>query len=164
MEELVEKLSTYNIINNLIPGAVFCYFLEQINNNFKMSNNTFENIFVYYFFGMIISRIGSIIIEPICKKIKFVKYAEYSKFIEASKEDEKIDTLSEVNNMYRTFLATFISLGIIKIYYHFYYGFKIMQNMDEFILYFGSIILFLLAYRKQVSYIKKRVDAVCTNN
>ena len=64
IESLLEKLSSYNLLNNLLPGAIFCYLLKTIV-NIDISNNIVEDLFVYYFIGMIISRIGSIIIEPI---------------------------------------------------------------------------------------------------
>lgn len=35
-----------------------------------VSDNWFERLIVFYFVGMVLSRIGSIIIEPIMEKLK----------------------------------------------------------------------------------------------
>jgi hypothetical protein len=41
------------------------------------------------------------------KKISFLKFALYSDFVSASKNDTKLGVLSEADNMYRTFSASF---------------------------------------------------------
>lgn len=43
-------------------------------------NNIIESLFVYYFVEMVISREGSIFIEPVLEKVKFVKKLEYSDY------------------------------------------------------------------------------------
>lgn len=30
MEKLIEKLSTYNILNNILPGVVFCFLCSRL--------------------------------------------------------------------------------------------------------------------------------------
>ena len=67
--------------------------------------DTLVAVFAYYFMGLVISRIGSLMIEPTLKKVGFLKSADYSKFVLASKTDNKLDVLSETNNMYRTLCA-----------------------------------------------------------
>ena len=69
MEKIIEKMDSYNIFNYLLPGAIFDYMFEILFHMKLVQGNIVENLFVYYFLGMILSRIGSIIIEPICKKI-----------------------------------------------------------------------------------------------
>ena len=83
MEKIIEKMDSYNIFNYLLPGAIFDYMFEILFHMKLVQGNIVENLFVYYFLGMILSRIGSIIIEPICKKIKWVKFADYGDFIKA---------------------------------------------------------------------------------
>lgn len=163
MEKCFEKLSSYNLLNNLLPGAVFYYFLKFII-NISMSNNLIENIFIYYFCGMLISRIGSILIEPIYKKLKIVKYAEYNSFLSACKLDDKINILSETNNMYRTFLSAIIVLGIVKIYVLIASKYGVLFTIAPAIIYFCILVLFSFSYRKQVAYIKKRTEHTCQND
>ena len=72
MENILEKLDSYNILNNLLPGVILDYLLKKMLGFDLVEGSILENLFLYYFLGMIVSRIGSHVIEPICKKIKWV--------------------------------------------------------------------------------------------
>lgn len=102
LAQIVEKISSYNIVNNLYPGILFVYVLKIMFETDLLLNNWFENLIVFYFVGMVLSRIGSIIIEPVMKKIKIIKYAPYQDYVKASSIDPLVATLSETNNTYRT--------------------------------------------------------------
>lgn len=107
---------------------------------------------------MIISRVGSIVIEPVLKTTKFVRFADYSKYVNKSKEDPLLSTLSEQNNTYRSLLSMFVLLAIVdniellkdKIIW--------LESHISTVLLFGMIILFAFAYRKQTRYISNRVE------
>lgn len=158
MEKIFEKIGSYNLLNNMLPGSVFVYLLKGFVGIDILQKDVVNNLFLFYFVGMVVSRIGSLIIEPICKKMKFVVYANYESFLEACKLDAKIDDLSEVNNTYRTFLAgTITILGM--------WGYKkigeyipLMINILPFVVVIFLLCLFAFSYRKQTSYIRKRVE------
>ncbi|MDK0764145.1 hypothetical protein P5E87_15380 [Clostridium perfringens] len=160
MESFLNQLTSYNILNNLLPGTIFCYILKYFLNIDLISSNLIGDLFFYYFCGMIISRIGSILIEPLLKKTKFVKFVDYKLFLKASKEDSKISILSETNNMYRTFIALFISILIVKIYNYYSNIYIVLKNYSDIIIIAALLILFLVSYKKQVNYIKDRVNTV----
>ena len=69
MEEIgkstLEKISSYNIFNNFFPGIVFCYMVKFFTNYELDIGSTWENLFIYYFYGLIISRVGSIVVETL---------------------------------------------------------------------------------------------------
>ena len=77
MEEIIksisEKISSYNIFNNLFPGIIFCSVLTKATRFCFTSESIIEQLFIWYFTGMIISRIGSVFVESSLKKIKFRK-------------------------------------------------------------------------------------------
>ncbi len=165
LKQIVEKISSYNIFNNLYPGIVFVYLLKFMFRIKILLENWFENLIVFYFVGMILSRIGSIIIEPIMKKIKVIKYAPYSDYVKASSIDPLVDTLSEVNNTYRTLLSTFICALVYKV------GITIneiclkneitfLQDNTNWILLIFLIILFAFSYVKQTNYVREKVEFV----
>lgn len=160
MENFLEKISSYNLLNNLLPGVIFNYFSKTILVINTSGNSLFENLVFWYFVGMIISRIGSLIIEPLCKKIGFVIYADYGKFKIACEKDPKIDILLEVNNMYRSFFSLFIIIIFFKIYVVImeYVPILVMANS---MFYVFLAILFGFSYRKQTHYIKSRVELNC---
>ena len=63
LKPIIEKISSYNIFNNLYPGILFIYLLKFMFGINILSDNWFENLIVFYFVGMVLSRIGSIIIQ-----------------------------------------------------------------------------------------------------
>ncbi|NTW33389.1 MAG: hypothetical protein HGB12_12330, partial [Bacteroidetes bacterium] len=110
MKELLDKISSYNLFNYLLPGILFVYFSKQFTDYNFIQDNDFIGAFLYYFIGMVISRFGSLFIDPTLKKISFLKFSDYKSFVSASKKDDKIELFSEVNNTYRTITAMFVIL------------------------------------------------------
>lgn len=157
MKDLFDKISSYNIFNYLLPGVVFVctakYFLKY---DFTQDNDLI-GAFLYYFIGMVISRFGSVVIEPISRKLRIVEFADYQDFISASQDDNKIDLLSEVNNTSRTIISLFIILLVLKGYTCVESLSNISQQVSVLILIVLILILFIFSYRKQTTYISKRI-------
>lgn len=159
MKDLLEKLSSYNLFNYLFPGIVFVVILKGITSYSLLQENLIIGVFVYYFVGLVISRFGSLIIEPLLRKLTFLKFADYKEFVDASKKDEKIEILSEVNNMYRTLCAMFILLIILKFYEWMETNAPIIKDWSNWIVITLLLFMFLFSYRKQTQYITKRIKA-----
>lgn len=158
MKELLEKLTSYNLFNNLFPGVIFCMIASQITNYHLIQTDLIIGVFFYYFIGTLISRFGSLILEPVLRKLKIVNFSDYSNFLLASKKDNKIEVLSETNNSFRTMISVFVNLFLIYIY-------SIIENVFIFFIPYrfiiiGSVIIIILtlSYRKQTDYIRKRVE------
>lgn len=159
MKELFDKISSYNLFNYLLPGVLFVAISKQLTDYDFIQDNDFIGAFFYYFIGMVISRFGSLLIEPILKKVSFLKFADYKDFVSASKKDEKVELFSEVNNTYRTIIAMLVILLLLKLYNHFQVLWNIPQTITTLIIVVLLLLLFLFSYRKQTNYITKRVDA-----
>lgn len=159
MSEFLEKLSSYNLFNYLFPGVVFCLLADEYFSYSLIQEDIIVGVFLYYFVGLVISRIGSLIIEPTLKKIGFVSFSEYEDFISASKTDPKIETLSEVNNMYRTVIALFFTLSLAAIYQAIQVKWPVVANYSLYIAILVLFFMFLFSYKKQTSYIVKRVKS-----
>ncbi|WP_298691412.1 hypothetical protein [uncultured Sulfuricurvum sp.] len=155
MEKLLDKLTSYNIFNYLLPGIIFSVLLEKTTNYLIIQENIVVEAFFAYFIGLLISRISSLIIEPILKKVKFVKFADYKDFVLASESDNKIELLSESNNMYRVFISLFVVLIIVNIYEQLFQ--QILGEHTNFVVTVLLLLLFLFSYRKQTYYITQRV-------
>ncbi len=158
MKEIIDKISSYNLFNYLFPGIVFVILLDQVTNYDLIIENNFLGAFLYYFIGLVISRIGSLILEPIFKKIKIMKFSSYSDFLIASKNDDKISLFSEINNTYRTLSSTFFCLLILVIYEKFGSSFFQSTGIEKYFLVVGLFALFILSYRKQTEYINNRIN------
>lgn len=159
MQELLDKLSAYNIFNNLLPGVVFAVFVSATTRYNLLYSNVFVALFLYYFIGMVVSRVGSLVVEPLLKKIVFVKYVEYDTYIQASKKDEKIDTLSEVNSTYRTFLSLFLLVLLAKVFEEIAGVSQLAEDNEETLLTVLLVVLFAYSYRKQTKYVVSRAKA-----
>lgn len=165
---IVEKISSYNIFTNLFPGAVFCYIVNKITRFTISSDNLIEQLFIWYFAGMVISRIGSIYIERALKNIKikenpYIIFANYKEYCAASEAKPSIAILSEVNNTYRTMISLLLILVIVYCYDRFVFDWitSFVSVWDEIIyigLIFIVILLFVKSYKKQTDYVRKQVE------
>ena len=116
MKEILDKLTPYTIFNYLLPGVIFVILAEALTEFCFIQENVILGLFLYYFIGLLVSRLGSIILEPFLKLIRFIQFESYSHFVAASREDPEILVLSEANNMFRTFSSLFLALFILKVY------------------------------------------------
>lgn len=159
MKALLDKLSSYNLFNYLFPGVVFAVIASQLSKYSFIQPDVVTGIFFYYFMGLIISRFGSLIIEPFLKWVLFLHFADYSEFVAASKADAKIELLSEQNNTYRTICSLFVLLLLTKLYEIVETRFPVLGDWNSIVLIFLFLVLFLFSYRKQTTYITKRIEA-----
>lgn len=159
MKDLLDKLSSYNLFNYLLPGTLFAAIAERISPHKFTHDSIIVSLFIFYFIGLVISRIGSLVIEPLLKGTKFVKFAEYKDFIAACRKDDKIELLSEQNNMYRTLAALFLALPVYKAVDTFLHWYPIPRGLALAAGLLALFGLFVSAYKKQTGYITKRVSA-----
>jgi hypothetical protein len=125
IKDLIEKLSSYNLFNYLFPGYVFASILEITT---KLLPRQVElkvlDFVIIYFVGLVISRIGSLIIEgTLLKHVvkrnkrlilvrkprdddkKLIEKIDTGKLLEAFKSSIKLEIIHEAMNMYRTLAA-----------------------------------------------------------
>jgi len=157
MKDLLDKITSYNLYNYLFPGVIFVVLAQTLTSFSLIQENLIIGAFVYYFIGLVISRIGSLIVEPILKKTNFVKFIACDKFNEAYKKDQKLEILSEANNSYRTISSMLILLLILKLYDFLAFVIRIQQDTSEIFLVLILLIVFLFSYKKQTKYIVDRV-------
>lgn len=178
MKEFLDKISPYELLNNFLTGVCFCILIEKFTLWSLISQDeSLINCCLFYFVGLIIGRVGSLVIEPLLKhlrvpskdkkKHKFLEFAEYRDFIEAEKDDSKIDTLSGKNNVYRSMTAIFFCFLLVKIYELTLHQVVVNYRLRNVEIIVGSIILMILfafSYRKQTGYVKKRVEKILEMN
>ena len=159
MNELLSKISSYNIFNYLLPGIIFAVLADDMIRYPIVQQDIFVGAFLYYFLGLVVSRFGSLIIEPLLKRLSFVHFADYKDFVAASKKDSQLELLSEVNNTYRTLCSLFSLLLLLKVYTNIEETFPVVKEWDAAVLALLLLIMFLFSYRKQTSYITRRIKA-----
>lgn len=159
MKDLLDKLSSYNIFNYLLPGILFAVFVDELTSFQVLQKDIVVGVFVYYFLGSIVSRIGSLLIEPLLRKWGVVKFVLYEDFVRASKADPQIEILSEANNMYRTICSLMLCVGVVALYGRASSSWPVLHTVAPVILIIGLFSLYLLSFRKQTAYITKRIEA-----
>ena len=158
MSDMLAKISSYNIFNYLFPGAVFGVFGERVRLLDLGTHDVLTRLIIYYFLGLCISRVGSVIIEPVLKLSKFVTQAPYANYLKASDKDSEMSVMVEVTNTYRTLTAGFLLLPLslktkaVADHYH-------LSDADRYVILSILLLsLFAFSYRKQSSFVRKRVE------
>lgn len=168
LKSFSEKVSSYQIFTFLFPGAVFLALLSLVYSKSIPETTIWEKLFLCYTVGMIISRIGSLILEEFLfwlgKRFGvFLERIDYKNIIIAERKDTKVNMLLQVSNTYRTMAAVFFTLLILA-------AVNECTSLDlQFscgVVWFSFImsILFFLSFVKQYYYAKKRVDFVSSEN
>ena len=158
MEKVIDKISTYNFFNYLLPGVLFVIFAKSFVPFNFIQGDIVLDVFLYYFIGLVISRFGSLVIEYLLKKFKFIHFAKHKDFICVSKDDPKLEIFSEENNMYRTLVSLFTLLLLSKLYLYIESLYPQIQPWNLHIVIVLLLVLFLYSYRKQTLYIFKRIN------
>jgi hypothetical protein len=158
MSDILQKISSYNIFNYLFPGAIFAFACEALNIYRVGTESIILALFTYYFIGLTISRIGSVLFEPFLKRVSFVRFAPYADFIRAEKTDDKLQILVEVSNTYRTLasmcVCIFAAYGGQKLIQHL----SVPNNLSATAGLLALTCLYFFSYRKQVSYVRNRIE------
>lgn len=174
LNNIIEKISSYEIFNNIIPGVIYFIFTEKLTSFSVKTGNAFMSAILLYFIGLVIGRIGSIfssIIGSIFSKLgwkHFLNFAPYHDYIQIESKDkkERIHNLVSISNMYRTFASLFVCLIITVIFDRIWPDISSNDCYKTltFIMCFALLaILFIFSYRKQTEYITQRIDAMITN-
>lgn len=159
MKDILSKLSSYNLFNYLFPGILFVIVASKVTHYSLIQQDVVIGVFLYYFIGLVVSRFGSLVIEPILRKTSFLRFADYEDFVAALKKDEKLELLSEVNNTYRTLCSLFTLLLLLKLYEVIETKLPFLAEWNVLVLLVLLLVTFLLSYRKQTGYIIKRIKA-----
>lgn len=165
LKVIIEKLSQYNFLTNILPGTILSVVLTYwVGYNLLEVDDWYLQGIIFYFVGLVNNRFGSLVVEPLSKKCKIVKFAKYTDYLKAEKKDDMIRTLNTENNVFRS-CASLCMLAIIaqllSLLEKNWNWLHNLPNEHKTICILAAIlVLFGFSYRKQTSYIKKRVDKV----
>ena len=123
------KIPLYNILNMFLTGFVFLAgiitlypvtLIEVVTGEVFIKLSTVPEIVLLlcliassYEIGLILNRAGSVIIEPVLIKTKFLRFSEnYSLYAEASKKTPMLNIISREYALSRTSIVEFLVLAI----------------------------------------------------
>lgn len=159
MENLVNSISKYQLAINLIPGYIFAILLQRYAHIVLLEGDVLQDAFVSYFFGLIIGRIGSIVVERLMDRYnKTYKHApKYNDKVKAERIDPKIEILDRQCTIYRNCCAGCCCV-IIGIFINCIFGDGSFYSSAKYILTFLILtILLVMAMDKQCNYVNKRI-------
>jgi hypothetical protein len=158
MDKIIDKLSAYNIFTNLFPGVIYCFLADKFFGVPLIQNDLVAAVFIYYFCGIIISRVSSVVLEPMLKKTNFIKFANYKDYLAALDKEEQIGVLLETSNVYRSVVALLVCTLATGGWAAVMAAFPCIRTHAHYILLVCLLVLFLFAHRKQTQYIVARVE------
>ena len=168
LERIAEQISAYEIFNHIVPGAVYIILADRLTAFSFLTGRVLPDIIIFYFAGVVIGRIGSLLIEKaLSHKGKktgktFLERAPYSDYLKAEKKDteHKLNQLLTANNMYRS-LASAAALLLLTVLAEwllpFLPGGILTRRIVILVACILLVLLFLFSLRKQTGYIRLRV-------
>ena len=158
IKAILEKLSSYNILTNIIPGAVLCVVLRYlVGYDLFADNNWFVLGVLFYILGVINNRFSSLVIGPFLTWIKFVKPCSYKEFIKTENVDPKVTVLSTENNVFRSYIAVFCLSLLALLYKTVLSKWAILSDNINLVVLVILVILFAFSYRKQTKLLSQRI-------
>lgn len=154
MNEIIQKISAYDLMNTLVPGCLLTYSLRLLGFLDLGSTDVLAEVVLAYLLGLVGSRVGSIVLEPLAVKFKCIRH-DYSAYVIAQRRDERVTSLTTVANMYRSLAGSMLVLAVLAL------GNLVPASYRTW-LYLGygisCFILMLLAWLKQEGYVEKRIE------
>lgn len=162
-EKILERISAYELLNNIIPGTIYVVLAEKLTPFKIQTGEIWSDLVLYYFIGVIIGRIGSLVIEKFLKWRKKLNFAPYPDYVQAEQKDKMVRELSTINNMYRTYTAVAFCL-LLTVIFSFVWG--LIRGLDlskPAVIVVGCLILMVIfgkSYIKQSDYVAGRVKKI----
>lgn len=161
MSEALNKISAYEFFNVLFPGVLLWFYTinlfdVKIVPTDNIVSQSLSLLCTTYLVGLVVSKIGSLVLEPIAKKMKIVKW--HKDYYLAEKEDEKIKILLRDMNMYRSIMSlSFIALILTLCKYFLCGGIECNELLVRMTSIVFIFVLFIVSYRKQSILITNRI-------
>ena len=158
LKVIIEKLSQYNFLTNILPGSVLCIILQYVIGYDIIPEDYYQAGVIFYFVGMVNSRVGSLIVEPFLKYVNILRFAKYDKFIDAERKDSKVSTLSQENNTFRSYTSVMVVVLLAYLYENFLSVYEFVRTNQTVLMVMALLVLFICSYVKQTNYVRKRVE------
>ena len=90
---MFEKLDPYDVLANLVPGAALTYALHFSKFPTPAPTDWAAFLLVAFVAGVTTNRLGSLVLDPLLRRMKFLKPKNYDAFVASEKVDKKLQTL-----------------------------------------------------------------------
>jgi hypothetical protein len=159
-----DKISSYNLVTNLIPGVIAVEAIRALGLPLVSSKDLPTWLVLAYLLGSISSRVGSLIVDPLSRRYLKTSSNDYALFLKATRNDSKLDILVETSNGYRTMVGGCICAVLISIAYNALAPLEFSDKTWIIISLLAATIIFFISYVKQMRYIEQRIATHGTQN
>ncbi len=153
------KISAYEWFNHFFPGVLFISYLIWSQNLYLNPANIADGVILFcdiYFVGLVISRLGSLIVQPIAKRIKLIEWS--TGYYEAEKNDPKLKTLLKDFNLFRNVIATDLLCIFVTTYQIIVGQIERSVAISTIVVEIVILVIFLASYQHQSKYIINRIN------
>jgi hypothetical protein len=157
---MFDKLDAYNLVANLVPGAALTYALHFSGFPTPPPDKLGAFLLVAFVAGVTANRMGSLLLDPLLRRWKFLKPKDYHSFLMREKGDRKLDALVANSGLYRTFFTAGIIYLAAVIAAPLVADVGIQTLLVTFVI--AGMAVFLFAFKKEDSYIHSRIERDAT--
>lgn len=156
MEDLLKKISKYDILVYLVPGCLLVIFSRMLCGINLLLNNLVIDCIAIYSYGIIAEIIGTNVF-CILEKLGIIKFVDYEEYINVKSDTYKIGIISRKVSIYKSIVGTIIFSVIIWAYLKFI---KVIDKGNYILLLFLLIFCLLIVFsiKHQVKHMKERID------
>lgn len=168
MEKILSSIPVYNLLTNLIPGTILAALLKFCVEDcdiFSVTDNVWLLAVLLYFLGVVNSRINSLLIVPLLRKLKIISRENHDKYTKAEIKDPsgKLTELSRMCTEYRNYVSVFVIALFVKILFLWPTAKSLVIENSDIILLISGLLLFVFSYKKQTTYVSSRVEILNKN-
>ena len=163
IEKMVERISAYEFLNNIAPGVVYVVLVDRFTSFHVQTGNIWTDLVIIYFIGLVIGRIGSLVIGRILERAVKSDFVQHSEYIIAEKKDSSVRELSTICNMYRTYASVALCLFFTLLLNDIWPCIKGVVWVKQLLLLCACLILmiiFLMVSVKQTRYVADSVKTI----
>ncbi len=156
---MFDKLDAYNLIANLVPGAALVYALHFSGFPAPDPEKIGAFLLTAFVVGVATNRLGSLVLDPILRRVGFLHKKDYQAFLGSEKEDAKLETLVANSGLYRTFVTAGL-VYLILLATNWVLAAVGIEGRIVFIPVIAlAMVIFLFAFQKEDNYIRIRMNA-----
>jgi hypothetical protein len=154
---MFDKLDAYNLVANLVPGAALTYALHFSKFPTPSPGHIGAFLLVAFVAGVTANRLGSLILDPLLRRLKFLKPKDYRSFLVREKEDDKLDALVANSGLYQSFF-TAGAIYLLALLSSAAAAYLTKQGLLTALVICGMLV-FLFALKNEDGYIHSRIEA-----
>lgn len=156
---MFDKLDAYNLVANLVPGAALTYALHYSKFPTPSPDELGAFLLVAFVAGVTSNRLGSLVLDPFLRRIRFLEVKNYDSFVTSERVDKKLETLVANHGLYRTFFTAGAIYLLLFIISRLLPG-AVLPAQAVFVLFvIAGMLVFLFAFKKEDGYIHSRIKA-----